>query len=281
MFYLPAYSQCDISATKSEGLWERGLAGGNFHCSKLLQAAQVWGAPALRSWGIPQDAVLLIYGRCLGYSSGVLHFLSLRLVIFNHCWIWGQVMPSSVQRRPAEAFLSLGAVSHLGPVGHMGLDCLHRSMAEVTSWLWGACKWCAQQWVQNNTMSGPFFPAVSLVYFFFSLWGGRPVVLPELVGFEQEPHPLSAGRWAGSCPAVEAAVSCQLCRCSGITCCTSCLSSLAGADPLRANQITARWQEGFSGGSYPVTFFSFWGSERGNWDLMPSFQEGLQTPSSN
>lgn len=49
-------------------------------------------------------------------------------------------MPSSVQCRPAEAFLSLGAVSHLGPVGHMALDCLHRSMAEVTSWLWGACK---------------------------------------------------------------------------------------------------------------------------------------------
>lgn len=187
MFYLPAYSQCDISATKSEGLWEQGVAGGNFHCSKLLQAAQVWGAPALRSWGIPQDAVLLTYDRCLGYSSGNLHSLSLRLVIFNHCWVWGQVMPSSVQRRPAEAFLSLGAVSHLGPVGHMGLDCLHRSMAEVTSWLWGACKWCAQQWVQNNTMSGPFFPAVSLVYF-FSLRVGRKACCA----------PRASGVWAGA-----------------------------------------------------------------------------------
>lgn len=53
--------------------------------------------------------------------------------------------------------------------------------------------------------------------------------------------PSLMGNWAGYCPAVEDAASCQLCRGSGTAHCTSCPSSVAPVDLWAHKIIWVRW----------------------------------------
>lgn len=144
-------------------------------------------------------------------------------------WLFGYGLPAHPWVEPRLWPKCHLAVAGLSNAGHSSHGC-----TAVFSWPW-----------HRGPSSLPHGTVLFAIFYLVLVGEGSAlllklrgfVALPAPAGgFEQEPH-CTQGKWAGYCPAVEDAVSCQLCRGSG-TCLLHLLPLLySSGKSLIANKI--------------------------------------------